>query len=178
MYGDARLVEKSFRKFSVHDVRRLIDPTMNKVNKVRTSIRKQIQVHPDKKFLVIYVFACHGMQMDGRQVAVVNSFNKKITSYHLWGAEADIRERASKNKNAYLLGIFACCREIFNSQTHRGYFGGSLLQAYLQYDKQTFEEARANAEAATNAELRLKIQQLQAEVSQFKNIEKMRIAGK
>ena len=116
--------------------------------------------------------------MDGRQVAVINSYNKNTTHYHLWGVEHDIRELASKNKNAYLMGVFACCREIFNSQTHRGYFGGSLLQAYLQYDKQIFEEAQENAEAVTIKELQRKIQQLQAENSQFKNIEQMRIAGK
>ena len=43
------------------DLRLLIDPTKDAVDKVRLKLTKQIRDHPDKKFLVIYVFACHGI---------------------------------------------------------------------------------------------------------------------
>ena len=97
------------------------------------------------------------MQMDGKQMAVVNSYDKRTTHYKLWPAEADIRDRAKYNKNAYLVGIFACCREIFNSKTHRGYLGGSELQAYVYFDNQAFDELRASAEAVPNRELQRRI---------------------
>ena len=57
-------------------MQKLIDPTKAHVDKVRTATRKLIMASPDKKFLVIYVLACHGMQMDGRQVALINGLDK------------------------------------------------------------------------------------------------------
>jgi len=62
--------------------------------------------------------------MDGRQIAIVNE-QKEEWSLQEVAVEHDIREIARKNRNVYVIGLFACCREIFNSQKHRGYFGGT-----------------------------------------------------
>ena len=45
----------------MHDVRLLIDPRKATVDKVRRRLLKQIKVQPDLKFLIVYVFACHGI---------------------------------------------------------------------------------------------------------------------
>ena len=54
------------------NVKDLTDPTKKQVTKVRGDIRKSIRQRPERKHLVIYVLACHGMQVDGRQNAVIN----------------------------------------------------------------------------------------------------------
>ena len=54
------------------DVKDLTDPTKKQVSKARGDIRKGIRRRPEQKHLVIYVLACHGMQVDGRQNAVIN----------------------------------------------------------------------------------------------------------
>ena len=79
----------------------------------------------------MYVFACHGIQMDGRQMVVINAYDKRTTFYKMVPAEHDIREGAKKNKNAFYIGTFACCREIFNPNRHRDYFGGTEIQAHV-----------------------------------------------
>ena len=57
-------------------MKKLVDPAKALVDQVRTGIRKRIVASPDKKFLVVYVVACHGMQVAGRQVALINGLDK------------------------------------------------------------------------------------------------------
>ena len=54
------------------DVKNLSDPTKKQVDKVRNSIKKSFSRAPNQKHLVIYVLACHGMQVEGRQNGVIN----------------------------------------------------------------------------------------------------------
>ena len=96
---------------------------------MRTGILKRLKASPDKKFLLIYALAGHGMQMDGRQVVLINTYDKKTGFYRIWGIETDIRNLAKNNSNAYLICLLACCREIFSTQKHFGLFGGSEQQA-------------------------------------------------
>ena len=102
------------------DVKDLKDPSYKKVSKVRKDIRVGIRERPDQRHLVIYVLACHGMQADGRQNAVVNSHNKRTSFYQLWNTEHDVRDSARLFKNGYFVALAACCREIFNATKHRG----------------------------------------------------------
>ena len=61
-----------------------------------------------------------------------------------------------------MIGVFACCREIFDSHKHCGYFGGTQIQAYAQLDKKRRDEALVRAEERTNEELKLMVQELAA----------------
>ena len=94
--------------------------------------------------------------MDGRQMVVVNDWVKKTSFYKMWPAEADIRDGAKKCSNAYFIGIFACCREIFNPRTHCGLIGGTEIQANVAFATRTKEDewkAQATKEQAkTDAE--------------------------
>lgn len=49
---------------------------------------------------------------------LVNEFNKSTTFYKFYGAEENMRQSALTNPNAYAVGIFACCREIFLLTQH------------------------------------------------------------
>ena len=120
--------------------------------------------------------------MDGKQMAVVNDWDKKTTFYKMWPAEADIREGAKRNKNAYIIGVFACCREIFNSKTHRDLFGGTEVQASVAFStKRKKDELNARAakeQALTDAEeisaLKERIEELKTEAKIQKRIEQNR----
>ena len=120
--------------------------------------------------------------MDGKQMAVVNDWEKRTEYYKMWPAEADIRDRAAKYKNAYFLGYFACCREIFNPKTHRDLFGGTEIQAIVAFNTKTRDD-KLKAEAATEQaktdaeeirDLKERLQKLNGELKLQKNIEQSR----
>ena len=67
-----------------------------------------------EKYLVIFLFAGHGLQLDGMQVMLYNEFNQKQSFYKLFRAEAKLRSYAEIYHNAYIIGIFACCRQTFD----------------------------------------------------------------
>ena len=117
---------------------------------------KQIKGQPERKFLIVHVFACHGIQMDGKQMAVINDWEKSTTFYKMWPAEADIRDGAKKYSNGYFIGFFACCREIFNPKRHRDLIGGTEIQANVDFATRVREdELKAQAteeQAKTDAE--------------------------
>ena len=70
--------------------------------------------------LTLFCYASHGMIQDGRQVILVNEFNQKKGFYRFYGAEENMRMTAMTYSNAYIVGIFACCREIFLVTEHSG----------------------------------------------------------
>ena len=115
-------------------------PTFKRVFKVRTGIAKRLKASPDNTFLLVYALAGHGMQMEGRQIVLINQYDSKTGFYKLWGIEADIRRLATANTNAYIIGLFACCREIFSGTKHCGLFGGTVQQAFVHFDHIEFME--------------------------------------
>ena len=127
VYGDIDSIKNHLSLFGVSEVLDLIDPTKKRVDLLRKKAKMEIVASPETKFLVIFAIAGHGMQMDGRQIAVVNEFDKRTGHYKKWNVEHDIRLIAERNRNVYVMGLFACCREIFNAQRHTGYFGGTEL---------------------------------------------------
>ena len=82
--------------------------------------------NPQDIVLALTCFASHGMILDGRQVILINEFDKRKGFYKIFGVEEIMRKLALKFSNAYLVVIFACCREIFLAAQHCG--GFSLLQ--------------------------------------------------
>ena len=118
-------------------------PTYKRVVKIRVRLAKRIKARPDETFLIVYALAGHGMQCNGRQVLLVNDFDKKIAFYKMWGVENDIRTSARNNRNSYTIALFACCREIHSTQRHTGLFGGSEQQALAHFDAASFTELTA-----------------------------------
>ena len=66
----------------------------------------------------LFCFACHGMIQDGRQVILINEHSKVKGFYKLFGAEENMRRASLTHSNAYIVGVFACCREIFLVTQH------------------------------------------------------------
>ena len=177
---DIDLIRKCLAKYGIIDMGRndsyLLDdtPTYNRVFKVRTSIKKRIKKTPDNTFVLVFALAGHGMQMDGRQIVLINQYDKKTRFYKLWSIEADIRGMAKNNTNAYVIGLFACCREIFNNQKHCNLFGGTQQQACVHFDRAGFVELQAEvAKDAAKAEAQRTLGlKLRENSEQFISIEK------
>ena len=70
------------------------------MKRVMANIRKRLD-EPNTNFLIVYVFAGHGMDAFGKQVMLLNEYNKKTGFYRMFGAEAEIRDIASKYPNSY-----------------------------------------------------------------------------
>ena len=103
-------------------------------DKMVTCLTKEIRKNPNKKILVVFAIASHGMQDGGRQVVVLNDFNKKKGFFNTWQVEYNIRERAKKFNNLFQIAIFACCREHFRESYHCGLFLGTEEEATAHFE--------------------------------------------
>ena len=54
----------------------------------------------------------------------------------MWVIETTIRTIARDNRNSYQIGLFACCREIYNPLNHVGLFSGTKEEALAYYTQQ------------------------------------------
>ena len=91
--------------------------------------------NPDIQHFGLLLFAGHGMIRDGVQCFVLNEFHKAVGYYKLDAVETNIRGISNQCKNGYIVGIFACCREIFVTSMHTNCFGADSKQdAQKQFD--------------------------------------------
>ena len=88
-------------------------------------LNKLYKENPLETILTLICYATHGMILDGRQIVLVNEFSKDKGFYKTFGAEENMRKAAQRFSSAYIVGIFACCREIFLVTQHSG--GISLI---------------------------------------------------
>ena len=130
VYKDGDIFISAFQDFDIgtkeENLIRLTDVRDKKIiNKVRNDLKKRAGANPDLQMLIFYAFAGHGMQVDGEQVVIINQLDRKTAFYEWWAAEADLRLMAKKYSNTFSVGIFACCREVFNPTKHCGLFQGT-----------------------------------------------------
>ena len=98
--------------------------TIRKVREVMNDLIKRFKANPNKKFLVMYTLAGHGIHMNGKQYLVLNEFNGNEDGgfYNMSGIEEKIRTLADDYPNSYHIAFFACCREIHRPELHSGCF--------------------------------------------------------
>ena len=100
------------------------DPTLEEAHSVMRTIAKRIKdgkkETPARNFVIICLFAGHGILMDGFQVLLVNEYNSATMYYKMFTAEKIIRHYASKYSNSYWISIFACCRQLYSAKTMKG----------------------------------------------------------
>ena len=97
-----------------------MDPSFNECIAMFTDLGRLFKNYPNETVLSLSCFASHGMIQDGRQVILLNQFDKSKGFYKILGVEEDMRKKAAQFSNAYLITIFACCREIFLVAQHSG----------------------------------------------------------
>ena len=100
-------------KDRVGEVSELRKPTINEFNKVYREIEDTLKTEKDTNFVIIQLFACHGIHHKGTQYVALNELDKEIkTFYKLFPAETKTRDFANQFQNTYMISIFACCREL------------------------------------------------------------------
>ena len=97
-----------------------MDPDFRESIAMLNDLGRLFKAHPHETVLSLSCFASHGMIQDGRQVILLNQFDKSKGFYKILGVEEDMRKKAAQFSNAYLITIFACCREIFLVAQHSG----------------------------------------------------------
>ena len=98
----------------------LLEPKILECSSMITELNRLLKSNPHETIFALFCYASHGMIQDGRQVILVNEFNQTKGFYKLFGAEENMRNLARTYSNAYIVGIFACCREIFLVTQHSG----------------------------------------------------------
>ena len=90
------------------------NPTLATVNseweKLRQIIKRGGEHEPPKKYLLVCLWAGHGMVKSGKQVLLTNELDKRSKFYKMIQAESMMRAIASLYDNVYIVSLFACCR--------------------------------------------------------------------
>ena len=135
MYSDLPAIEtdrKIFEKlanqheFDPDEIKIFMDPKMKECFFMINSLDRLFRSKPHETVLAFSCFASHGMIQSGRQVILLNEFLSGKGFYKIFGVEENMRILAMKYSNAYIVVIYACCREIFMVAQHCG--GISLNQ--------------------------------------------------
>ena len=79
--------------------------------KIRKRIKEGKESTPQVKYVVIWLFAGHGILKDGYQHLVFNEYDKISSWYKMLNFETQIRLIAAQYENSYMITIFACCRQ-------------------------------------------------------------------
>ena len=145
---------------------------------MRGKLNKRARVNPEKKILIVFALAAHGMQDSGRQVVLLNDFNEKIGFFRRWQVEFDIRDRASAYRNTYQIAIVACCREHFRETYHCGLYKGTKEEAIAHFEAIAKEEFNAHATRGKEQELKKLVENLQWKLDKFALVEKERLEKK
>ena len=100
------------------------NPSSKDINDLFADISKQLRADkkkkPVEKTLLLFLFAGHGILKDGIQWLLLNEFEEKTGFYKLLNAEGKLRFWAEIYPNAYIIGIFACCRQLYDHKTMSG----------------------------------------------------------
>ena len=106
------LSKYGFKKRNVFNLSK--DPTRRDVEysliAISSMLRAGKKKKPLDKFLVIFLFAGHGLMVEGQQNLLYNEFDNREKFYRLLRAEAKLRTFAEIYPNSYIISIFACCR--------------------------------------------------------------------
>ena len=107
--------------------------TFSQVNGVFKEIKGKLiegLVAKPKKlnYVVILLFAGHGILKDGMQALVLNEYDNKTGFYKLFKAEDTVRKLSYVfNLNSYFICSFACCRELFDPVRMKGCIDGNKV---------------------------------------------------
>ena len=133
---DIETFKRTFERFGEAKLVQLgNNSSKKKIDKERSKLKKYIAGNPEEKILLVFAIASHGMQEAGKQVVVIDEYDKRMTFYKWWAIENDIRSISGRHRNSYTIALFGCCREIYSPKSHSGYVKGTLLQALVHFDK-------------------------------------------
>ena len=90
-------------------------------DKISARLRASKKSLTQDKYLIFVLLASHGILIDGMTQIALNQFDKKKEFYKMINAEAKLRYWAEIYPNAYIICIFACCRQLYQKDIMTGY---------------------------------------------------------
>ena len=72
-----------------------MDPSFNECIAMFTDLGRLFKNYPNETVLSLSCFASHGMIQDGRQIILLNQFDKSKGFYKKLGVEEEMRKKAS-----------------------------------------------------------------------------------
>lgn len=116
------------------------NPTAKEVDKHMSALSKEMRkgktASPVENYLVIFLFAGHGVLRDGMQAMLYNEFDNRCNFYKFLMAEKKLRGWAEIYPNSYIIGIYACCRQLYNPQAMSGCIEKHTALEYIEKQKQ------------------------------------------
>ena len=70
-------------------------------DQVMSEVKARLVKDWQTNFLVLYVFAGHGMLAYGKQVLLLNEYNEETGYYKWWGIEGEVRNVGERFPNSY-----------------------------------------------------------------------------
>ena len=108
----------------------IINPNYKEVTEAWKKLGRILTEHDRERVLVTYLFAGHGLDVEGIQSVAINEFEEKKQFYRLNLAEGRIKTLARKHKHSYHVVVFSCCREVYSpSMKHKDGLPGPLSNA-------------------------------------------------
>ena len=103
----------------------------DKLRLIGRRLKKGREAKPRENILVVCMFSCHGTLMDGCQSVIFGDFDetpdlfngvKYIPRdyYKIIKIEHILRTWSERYLNSYIVGIFACCRQLYNRESMTG----------------------------------------------------------
>ena len=77
--SDMEVLKKVLEMYQFTDPQKIFflnNTTQMKASKTIVNIRAMCRENPEENYVIISLYACHGMVRDGRQVVVLNQFEK------------------------------------------------------------------------------------------------------
>ena len=130
---DCRSIRRSGNKYGITDAGPdniyIMEnaPTLQKYQKAIRHITKRLQDNPETGHLILACFAGHGVQYNGQQALLTNEFDDRTSFYKMCHAERKVRTLTGMFRNAYVVAVFICCRDLSDKERHIG--GVSPAQA-------------------------------------------------
>ena len=85
--ADCEVVKRKLKAFQVTDMGKdemynlVEDPSNVETNSAMTNIKIRLRDHPEELYLIFYILAGHGMSSAGRQMLLINEFDKSRGFY-------------------------------------------------------------------------------------------------
>ena len=120
---DCQIFHEVMQKFPIKEENQffMYDPSSKEMNKLMMDLYKRFRKNKDTNYVLIFVVAGHGMNADGMQVLPLNEFDPNSNWYKMWNLERFIRTFAENCPNTHTMAFCACCREIYDKDSHWGF---------------------------------------------------------
>ena len=98
-----------------------------KIAALYTKLKVGKKKDPFKRYFIMFLFAGHGVLIDGMQNVLYNEYDKVKKYYKVFAAEKKLRSWAEVFPNSYIVSIFACCRQTYNPKKMSDFFDSKSL---------------------------------------------------